>query len=102
MNTLIVYSCVTLITLALPLYIYKHKLSIILSSCIAEAVCIGLIYSSTFIFCSDKNACGVSWASTAIPLLIMAMNIGMIWPILAGYSKQAEKDAGAKIKEESN
>lgn len=93
MNTLLFLSTLSLLTLALPLFIYKHKLPVIAVGCAAEAFAIALIYSSTFFMCSDKSACGASWANTAIPLLIMAMNIGMIWPILGGYAKQAEKEA---------
>jgi len=92
MSSLILFGLLALVTLALPLAIYKHKLWIIAVGCIAEAVCIGLIYGSTFITCSDKNSCDSDWAATTIPLLIMAMNLGMIWPILAGYAKQAKKD----------
>ena len=92
MIKLVIYSSLTLLSLALPLRIYKHSYPIVLMACVGEALCIALIYSSTFILCSNENSCGASWAITAIPALMATMNIGIIWPVLAGYAKQAEKD----------
>jgi hypothetical protein len=99
MSTLLIYTFLCILTLALPLYIYKHSLPIILGGCLAEALCILLIYGSTFISCTESS-CATGWAASGIPILFMVMNIGMFWPILAGYAKQAEKDK-AKAKAES-
>jgi len=92
MLELSIYSFFTLLSLALPLAIYNYSRFIILLACVGELLVIALIYSSTFVLCHDQQDCASSWAGTVIPLLLLAMNIGMIWPILAAYSKQAEKD----------
>jgi len=92
MLKLSIYSLFTLLSIALPLAIHGYSRIIISLACIGELLCIILIYSSTFVLCSDPQSCGSSWAGSAIPLLMLAMNIGMLWPILAGYAKQAEKD----------
>jgi len=96
MTTLITYSLFALLSLAIPLAIYKHSKWMILGACLAELLVILLIYGSTFVMCPDKNACANEWASQVIPILFIAMNIGMFWPILAGYSKH---DALNKEKE---
>ena len=92
MNTLLFYTFLSMLTLALPLYIYKHPLVVILGGCVVEALCIFLIYGSTYITCTDPSECGADWVASGVPILFMVMNIGMLWPILAGYAKQAEKD----------
>lgn len=101
MNNLLFYGFIALISVAIPLRIHHHKFIPILAACIGEAFCMGLLYASTFIMCSDQNNCGASWAGSAIPLLFIAMNIGMIWPILAGYARQAKKDEEAKNENEN-
>lgn len=86
------YSLFTLLSLALPLSIYGYSRFVILLACLGEMLCIALIYGSIFVLCHDPQSCGSSWAAIAIPLLFLAMNIGMLWPILAAYAKQAEID----------
>jgi len=92
MSTLVLYSLFALFFLALPLLIYKYPAWIIAASCLAEALCIGLLYGSTFVLCPDPDNCGSAWGAWAIPTMIGIMNIGAIWPILSGYARQAEKN----------
>lgn len=85
------YSLIAVFFLGFPLYLYKHPLWLVLLSSVAEMLCIFLIYASTFVMCAEGQSCGGSW-TWIIPALIAVMNIGIVWPILAGYAKQAELD----------
>lgn len=102
MIILLSYSFFTLISLAIPLMLYKHSRWTVLGACLGELVVILFIYSSTFVLCTDKEACGSAWAARAIPTLIAAMNIGMLWPILAAYAKQdkLKKEQAQKTQEQ--
>ncbi len=104
MTTLLIYSFFTLLSLAIPLAIYKHSKWMILGACIAEILVILLIYSSTFVLCQEGEACGNEWAAKIIPILIATMNIGMLWPILAGYAKQdaLNKEKDSRTEQEEN
>ena len=100
MLKLFLYSCFTLLSLALPLSIYGYSRLVILLACLAEMICIALIYASTFVLCHDPQSCDSPWAASAIPLLFLAMNIGMLWPILAAYARQAEIDKQRALENE--
>ncbi len=99
MITPIFYALLATLTLSLALHHYKHSGWIILSGSLAEFVSMLLIYASTFITCSNSESCGGNWGSI-IPALFATMNIGIIWPILAAYARQAEKDA-QRLKEQA-
>jgi len=90
--TIIALSFLALLTLAVPLYYYKHRLPMILGACGAEAVCIAIVYGSTFILCEGKNHCSANLVGTVIPILVMVMNVGMFWPLIAGYARKAKID----------
>lgn len=91
MIELSLYALLAVFFLGFPLYLYKHPLWIVLTSSATEMLCIFLIYGSTFLMCTDGQHCGGNW-TWIIPTLIAAMNIGIVWPVLAGYAKQAALD----------
>lgn len=89
MSTVAIYALIPIITIAIPLASYRYSTLIIFGAAIGEAATLLLLYGSTFMTCSaDAAVCGSTTAIPAVSYSLAAMNLGMIWPIIAGYAKR--------------